>query len=209
MSFIYSCCVPTKSFYLILSGVGTRHVLNMDSYNSPPVNSPTGIQSHTTKKTQTYAYKLPAEWMCAWYSYPPRIWVCVSMFFSFIHSMYDGYATVLRYESVKSKECNTIKTRHRRAVLKPVSRSVFGCFHCCRTAATKYHADFTLARVNCDRLRSSLDCSIESGKKKCECNSFCVSPARMVVTCLLGSSWTDDKENGFVAAYPTYDNEGK
>ncbi len=143
MSFIYFC-VPTKSFYLILSGMGTRHVLNMDSYNSPPVNSPTGIQSHTTKKTQTYAYKLPAEWMCAWHSYPPRVWVCVSMFFSFIHSMYDGYTTVLRYESVKSKERNTIKTRHRRAVLKPVSRSVFGCFHCCRTAATKYHADFTL-----------------------------------------------------------------
>ncbi len=63
------------------------------------------------------------------------------------------------------------------------------------------------ARVNCDRLRSSLDCSIESGKKKCECNSFCVSPARMVVTCLLGSSWMGDKENGFVAAYPTYDND--
>lgn len=96
MSFIYSCCVQTRSFYLILSGVGMRHVLNMDSYNSPPVNSPTGIWSHTTKKTQTHAYKLPAQWMCVWYSSPPHAWVCVSMFFSFIYSMYDGYATVLR-----------------------------------------------------------------------------------------------------------------
>ncbi len=167
MSFIYSCCVPTRSFYLILSGVGMRHVLNMDSYNSPPVNSPTGIWSHTTKKTHTHTSCRLSE--CVHDTAPLLTLEFVLACFS---ALYTVCMTVTLQSCGRkvSRAKNVTPLKHGTAGLcwnLSLARSldVF-------TAAEQRQQNAMLtshsgmARVNCDWLRSSLDCSIESGKKK-------------------------------------------
>lgn len=169
MSFIYSCRAPTRSFYLILSGVGMRHVLNRDPYNSPPVNSPTGIQSHMTKKTQTYTYKLPAEWICVYYTAP-------LLTLGFVYACFSALYTVCMTVTLQS--CGRKVSRAKN--ITPLKHGTAGlCWNLSLarsldvfTAAEQWQQNAMLTshsgmdRVNCDRLRSCLDCSIESGKKK-------------------------------------------